>query len=111
MKLPNGQRAVVSREKVVAYLLSPSHPAGMSKAAFFRRFGFDAEWWTGLERALLSHVLMNEVVETETTAYGIKYTVDGPLETPDGRNPLVRSVWQIDRGSEAPRLITARPTG
>ena len=30
-------------------------------------------------------------------------------ETSDGRNPCVRTVWQIDRGSDYPRFITAYP--
>ena len=39
MKLPNAQQARVDRSKVVDTLLSDSHPDGMSKSAFFRRFG------------------------------------------------------------------------
>ena len=49
------------------------------------------------------------VGDTVDSAYGTRYAVDGPLETPDGRNPLVRTVWIVDKGSARPRLITAHP--
>jgi hypothetical protein len=38
-----------------------------------------------------------------------RYEVEGALKTPVGREPMVRSVWQFDKGEVAPRLITAYP--
>ena len=35
--------------------------------------------------------------------------VEGELKAPDGRQPRVRTVWQLDHGQVAPRLITAYP--
>jgi hypothetical protein len=43
------------------------------------------------------------------TGFGPRYEVEGKLHAPDGRSPLIRSVWQLDRGEVAPRLITAYP--
>jgi len=40
---------------------------------------------------------------------GFRYTVEGKLETPSGRRPRVRTVWQLDKNSVAPRLISAYP--
>ena len=37
---------------------------------------------------------MTKVVESE---YGTRYSVDGLLETPDSRNPYVRTVWIIEK--------------
>jgi hypothetical protein len=37
------------------------------------------------------------------------YTIEGVLETPDGRNPYVRTVWTVEIGSDAPRFVTAYP--
>jgi hypothetical protein len=37
------------------------------------------------------------------------YIVQAPLETPSGRRPYIVSVWKIDDGGTAPRLITAYP--
>lgn len=109
MKLPNAERACVDREKLTDYLLCFSHPDGGSKAEFFARFGFRVEDWQVLAEALRRHGADNDVVNTVDSAYGPRYAVDGPLETPDGRNPLVRTVWIIEKGSAGPRLITAHP--
>jgi hypothetical protein len=31
------------------------------------------------------------------------------IETPGGRMPAVRTVWIVDHGTTAPRLVTAYP--
>jgi len=109
MKLPNAEHVSVDREKLTGYLLCVSHPDGGSKAEFFARFGFRVEDWEVLAEALRRHGAHYEVVNTVDSAYGTRYAVDGPLETPDGRNPLVRTVWIVEKGSAEPRLITAHP--
>ena len=109
MKLPNGEEAYVAREKITLYLLSRSNPRGRSKARFFSAFGFRIERWRDLVDALRVHGAKHEVVETSKIDSGIKYIVDGILETPDGRNPLVRTVWIVDVGDSVPRFITAYP--
>jgi hypothetical protein len=43
------------------------------------------------------------------TAYGLRYTVDGPMRAPDGRAPRVRTVWIVEPGDISARLITAHP--
>ena len=35
--------------------------------------------------------------------------IKGDLPAPDGRAPRIRTVWQLDTGEIAPRLITAYP--
>ena len=45
----------------------------------------------------------------EPDGFGPRYEVEGILITPDGRRPRLRSVWQVDEGQLAPRLITAYP--
>ncbi len=39
MNLPDAGQATVDRGKITKYLLSEEHPAGRSKAFFFRHFG------------------------------------------------------------------------
>ncbi len=109
MRLPNAEDARVDREKLTDYLLCVSHPDGASKAEFFARLGFRLEDWAALADALRRHGAHGGVVNTVDSAYGTRYAVDGPLETPDGRNPLVRTVWIVEKGSARPRLITAHP--
>ncbi len=109
MKLPNAEQAVVERGKVVDYLLNPTHRYGASKARFFARFGFRAEAWEELALALQEHGRQNEVSKVRETGFGPRYDVEGDLTAPDGRRPRVCSVWQVDQGETAPRLITAYP--
>jgi hypothetical protein len=107
--LPYAAKARVERKKVVEYLLSFSHPDGSSKAEFFSRFGFRVDEWEVLARALRKHGREHDVAVSVVSAYGTRHSVDGPLETPDRRNPEVRTVWILAKRSRAPRLITAYP--
>jgi hypothetical protein len=109
MKLPNADRLIVEREKIVGYLLNAAHRYGAAKARFFSEFGFRAENWGQLAQALREHGQRHEITKVKQTAFGPRYEVDGPLPAPDGRRPLLRTVWQMDRGKLAPRLITAYP--
>ena len=109
MMLPNAHLAVVEREKVTEYLLNPKHRYGGSKAQFFAEFGFGLQAWETLAEALREHGQRHEVSRTRQTRWGPRYEIDGELNTPDGRRPLIRSVWQLDDGEIAPRLITAYP--
>lgn len=109
MKLPNGERAIIPREKIVDYLLSDSHPRGRTKAAFFKRFGFSRREWRLLADALAEHAAGHDAVIAETTKHGVCYNVVGELRTPSGRSPVVISAWFFDTGSDVPRLITAVP--
>jgi hypothetical protein len=107
--VPACDRATIDPAKVHRYLLSPTHPVGRSKALFFGRFGFDAGNPDALIRALLSHVRDTPVAATDTSPYGTKYRVEGPLPSPDGRNPRVGTVWMILSGESVPRFVTAFP--
>jgi hypothetical protein len=109
MKLPNALSAVVEREKVVDYLLKRAHRYGASKAEFFFKYGFLLDKWEVLAQALLEHGQKHDVVNVTETGFGPRFLIDGELPSPDGRAPRVRTVWQLDRGQLAPRLITAYP--
>jgi len=111
MKLPNADKAIVEREKIVGYLLNSQHRYGRSKAHFFGRFGFSVENWKELATALHLHGKTHEVKRIHKTKFGPRYEIEGRLTAPDGRSPRVRSVWQFDEGEVAPRLITAYPLG
>ncbi len=108
-QLPNAGNAAIDGTKVRDYLLSDTHVYGKSKAAFFRRFGFERERWEDLRGAIRQHAVKNAVTTTEETTFGTKYVVEGPFETPDGRRPWVRSVWFVSAGHQTPRLVTVYP--
>ena len=109
MKLPYAAKARVERKKIVEYLLSSSHPDGSAKARFFIRFGFSSERWKIFAEALRQHGRDHDVSASIGSRHGTRYSVDGSLETPDGRNPKVRTVWVVAKRSKSPRLVTAYP--
>jgi hypothetical protein len=108
-RLPNAGEAIIERGKIVDYLLNSEHRLGASKARFFSGFGFSSERWEALADALRVHGQTNEVMEVRETGFGQRYAVDGKLDTPDGRRPMIRSVWQLDKDAIAPKLVTAYP--
>jgi hypothetical protein len=84
-------------------------PDGASKARFLRGFGFREGDWRVLADSLRRIAVTWDVATVVESSFGTRYTVIGPLESPDGRNPRVRTVWIVDKGSAIPRLITAYP--
>lgn len=64
--------------------------------------------------ALIGHFLLNpgtlvpSTLVTSTPVTPERWVAEGPLHTPDGRDPRVRSVWQPEEGT-AWRLVTAVP--
>lgn len=85
VKLRNAHLAVVERQKLVDYLLNASHPDNGGKAKL-RNGGFSPF------RARREHIIEGWLV----------------AHTGTGRR-AVRTVWIVDAGSEAPRLVTAYP--
>ncbi|MEE9568097.1 MAG: hypothetical protein V3W37_01825 [Candidatus Binatia bacterium] len=55
------------------------------------------------------HGRSHDVSASVESHHGTRYSIDGPLETPDGRNPKVRTVWVLAKRSKSPRLVTAYP--
>jgi hypothetical protein len=109
MRLPNVEKAEITEAKVVRYLLSTTHRAGKSKAAFFMQFGFTVARWRELADALKQHAINNDVTIEERTIFGSRYVIEGRLEAPDGTWLNVRSAWFIDNAGDVPRFVTAHP--
>lgn len=107
--MPDARMAIVDEAKVRQYLLSTSHPVGRGKAAFFQGCGFSSVAWTRLQAALRDHGHRHDVVSVEHTDFGVKDVVAGPLVTPSGRRPTVRTVWMVSAEMAVPRLVTAYP--
>jgi hypothetical protein len=107
MPIPFSTDLRVDRQKVIDYLLNPSKSRG--KAEFFLRFGFRVDAWETMAAALKNHARIKQVVSVVDSEFGKRYSVDGTLETPSGRQPQVRTVWIQDAGANELRLITAHP--
>jgi hypothetical protein len=104
--VPNAGRAIIADGKLSKYLLNPDNEAGGPKCRFLNRFGFDSEYPHFLRDALHKHIRDNSAEYKGDTEYGAKWAVRGRIQSPDGRNPYVTSIWQIDHGKIAPKLIT-----
>lgn len=109
MKLPNRERAVIAEEKLTQYLLNAGHRRGAAKARLLHQFGYNQAGWQTLADAIREYHLEAEVSETRETPYGTRYEISAPILTPSGRHLRLRTIWQIDRGSVLPRLITLFP--
>ena len=109
-QLPNSEFAQVDQSKIVDYLLNTEKMPGSAKARFFEAFGFKSDLWEQMAAALVNQAQRNPVVEENESLFGTKYEIEGAIKTPNGRNPKIRTVWQIDKDRLAPRLITAYPS-
>ena len=109
MKLPNAQSAEIAPAKLKDYLLNPDHRRGGTKARVLISFGYRSEEWQRLAEGLRKSHLPAEVHTTHETEYGRRFDIIAPLAAPDGRSLMLRSVWQIDTGTDHPRLITIYP--
>lgn len=109
MRLPNAEQALIEERKLREYLLSPVHPLGRFKAAFFARLGYAPERWERLEQDLRSQHLTKDAEEIGETRYGRKYRIRGKLVGPNGKAAEVVSIWVIRKGETVPRLVTAYP--
>jgi hypothetical protein len=91
LKLPNAHLALVERGKIVEYLLNSAHPDNGGKARFFMALGFRSEDWETLAAALRQMALNSPVSQDMETVHGKKYIIDGTIETPVGKTPVVRA--------------------
>ena len=99
----------VDDAKITNYLLNDSHKDGGPKSRFFQAFGFTTSDWANLRGALVQHPARNAVKKITSTDFGTKYEVVCSIETPDGRNPCMVTIWHSDGGVGDPMLVTAYP--
>jgi hypothetical protein len=109
MRIPNADRAIIAPEKLRDYLLNPSHRRGGGKARLLISLGYQRDGWALLERDLRSQHLSADMHVESMNEYGRRFEILAPIRTPSGKTLVVRSVWQIDRGSQNPRFITLYP--
>lgn len=109
MKLPGADRAIVDVAKVRDYLLSPEHPVGRFKAAFFASVGYRRQDWKRLLQDLALLAASGDATPGQSSDFGRKYEVSGTIEGPTGRRFAIVTVWIVLEGEDAPRLVTAYP--
>jgi hypothetical protein len=109
MRIPFSDQAIVDDAKVRDYLLSPEHPVGRFKAAFFRSVGFTRDHWELLRDQLLLHAQLAVAALGQPSQFGQKYEVRATVVGPGGARAEVVTVWIVLDDEEVPRLVTAFP--
>jgi hypothetical protein len=108
MRLPNAENAIITEAKLRAYLLNPNHPDNAGKARVFQALGYSRDEWQLLASDLREQHLPQDATESRPNREGRTYTIIARLTGPAG-SATIKSVWQIDFGTEVPRFITAYP--
>ncbi len=105
--VPNAEQAVIHPDKRRRYALDPGSEIGGNKARVFAAaLGFTQENAGELERQRLRGLPGAPSTERRATVYGRTFSADIRVSGPVGSG-IVRTGWQIDVGSEAPRLVSA----
>jgi hypothetical protein len=108
-RLPQGEDAVVKRDKTVRYMLDLTHPDGGSKARrFYEVLGYRREHFERLRRDLAVAAASGSVVNCRLARpSGLVWTVDLQVTGPNGETARVRSNWHTLAPGAAPRLSSA----
>jgi len=109
MKLPQADKAIISREKLTDYILSESHPVGSSKARFFRGLGFNETNVGKLAKLLLRIPKENDIKNVRKFSYGTNYVIEGTIKTPNGKTVKITTVWFMKTEKNKPGFVTAYP--
>jgi len=109
MTIPNAEAAIIAEDKICDYLLNRSHRRGGSKAKFLVAMGYSPGDWRRLADDLRAQHLTVDAANESASDYGKRYEIIAPLVGPNGRSAEIVTVWQIDIGTDAPRLITLYP--
>jgi hypothetical protein len=107
--LPQGDQAVVKRDKVLRYLLDPKHQDGGHKARRFREvFGYKRADAERLRADLRAAAASGRVVNCRLARpSGLTWTVEFEITGPNGQQGTVRSNWHMLAPGTAPRFTTA----
>ncbi len=99
----------IEKSKITDYLLNERHPQGKAKALWFQSHGFHRKKWRVLSNSIRA-LLENRESEVMTKSpFGYRIVIRGTIPTPEGNPVRIVTVWQRDRQTLAPRLITAYP--
>src|SRR5437879_5735376 len=109
MKLPNAGKAVIAADKLRDYLLNPRHKYGGPKARLLLAVGYRVDDLQRLEGDIRAQHLTVDVDRQRDSEYGKRYELVAPLVGPSGKSVNFRSVWQVDTGTDYPRLLTMYP--
>jgi hypothetical protein len=106
MKLPNADRAIIPREKLIGYCLNPEHPKGKHKARVFQSaLGITYENVDYLDDLVRQAAIAGEVVQERSAPFGQEFKVDWTV--PGFDQVQLRTLWIISSDSTIPQLVSA----
>ena len=105
--LPKYKLAAIPDEKLTGYALNMDHPVGRNKAIVFQKvLGYNVDNRDILLRQVRSGLAKYRAIEKQNTQYGRPFEVTMMICGANGRYAPVKTAWQIDNGSETPRLVS-----
>src|SRR2546425_11949170 len=75
IKMPDGDAAIVDRQKLTGYCLNPEHPRGKHKGRVFATLGFTAENADALRAALLMAAASGDAQPAASDQFGDRYVL------------------------------------
>ena len=106
MKLLDGNRAEISRQKLIGYCLNSNHSRGKHKAKVFASaLGITADNVDDLYHLIQAAAIEGEVIQQNTTEFGQQFKVDWMI--PNTNQIKLRTIWEINTTNSNPRLISA----
>ena len=87
--------------------MNSNHPVGKHKARVINSvLGYHFENWNVLSDKIFDGIQKTDVSKIVETRFGTKYEIHLTVFGEKGRSLVLRTVWQVDKGSNIPRLIT-----
>ena len=112
--LLRGQKVMIDADLAALYAVETGQLVRAVKRNIERfpqdfAFQLTQQGFTNLMADLRRMHLTEDFVSTSQTIWGMRYEIVAPITGPSGDAVLFRSVWQIDLGTDVPRLITMYP--
>lgn len=109
--LPNADHAGLDRRKFIAYSMAPENPSNGGKWKAWGEVGYDVHKAREQAADDVIRQIERQLPHTPARAgrrseYGQRFETEYLIVGPNGRRGTVFAVWQIDRGSRIPRLVT-----
>jgi hypothetical protein len=105
--LPGYNRAVIADSKLTGYVLNTEHPVGKNKALVFEKvLGYNTSNKDLLIERVHAGLAKYRASARKATQYGKPFEVLMMVEGANGKFAPVKTAWQIDSGSDFPRLVS-----
>ena len=105
--LPGRERAVIADNKISGYALNMEHPVGKNKAVVFENvLGYNISNKDILVDRVCSGLSKYRAIAKKATQYGEPFEVLMLVDGVNGRFAPVKTAWQIDAGTDFPRLVS-----